>query len=431
MEEPKKIDATILFADIVDSLQLANYLGVDRYEEVLREWYDITKHVIENCERLALSPIMLGDVSIRGDELCVFFRSGSTQADIRAAMTVAVETKVGWLLSETNRQRSDEGKPPLEIGVGIHTGLVVEAHRPEVRANVTVIGPDGQQVKSGKGGSLLLPARAGLEGFPISIAKRIEDCAREGRFSKIIVSHTTHKYLGETGLGVECDYVGKEQLRGVSQHWAVYEVKGCESWHMFQAARDDATVARLETCVNADPDNVWLLGILMQVHRHRNEAKRCMATADRAIRVDDTNAYAHFYRGMALGMLQRPKEALQDFDKALRLGSHHIMVRVYKASALIQLGQLGEAQVECVDVLKMAPYHPSAHYNIACVHARRGDTTKAVYHLDQAAGFGGPHIVKMAQEDDDFAGMTGNPSFANLVARWDTGAQTNAGNESG
>lgn len=391
----RRLTATILFADIVGSLELANYLDALAYEKVLREWHEVATAAVRLCAERELCRLAPGDVSIRGDELCVLFHSGDLRQDITGALTVAAEVKVGWLLSRANARRMGEGKPPLEVGVGLHTGVVVETRRQP---------PVGDS-----------PAETVLEGFNISIAKRVEECSRRGRFSKILLSQTTYKYLEGLGLEHECHYLGRQEFQGMAQGWPLYEVKACESFRTMAASRDARALKRLRACAEADPHNVWALAMLLEAHMYRGDTAQCLAVAERLIAVDDSLAYGHLGKGFALMRMGKSAESAAELDAALARGARGVLVHVFRAGAYGAEGRLDEAEAHCREALRLDPNYPGAFYNLGCIALLRGDHDTALQRFQEAVEKGGDRVRRLLQRDKDVDPLRGDPRFAALL----------------
>jgi class 3 adenylate cyclase len=77
----KKVTATILFVDIMDSMELANYWSDKKYNDFLNEyqWRMLTQ--IELAGKKGIT-----DIKVVGDELAVFYSSQDIVADIIRAI---------------------------------------------------------------------------------------------------------------------------------------------------------------------------------------------------------------------------------------------------------------------------------------------------------------------------------------------------------
>lgn len=70
------------------------------------------------------------------------------------------------------------------------------------------------------------------------------------------------------------------------------------------------------------------------------------------------------------------------------------------------------------EALKIQHDHASAHYNLACLYARKGDKKEGLYYLKNAIA-ADPEARKWAQQDHDFNNLAGLPEFRQLVEAGD------------
>src|SRR5205807_709957 len=79
----------------------------------------------------------------------------------------------------------------------------------------------------------------------------------------------------------------------------------------------------------------------------------------------------HWFRAQALSVLQKPAEAVQDWDRALALeqGPLRSLIRLGRAANLVQLGQHARAAAEVEDILQATKLNAGATYDAACVFA--------------------------------------------------------------
>ena len=118
-EYPRKVNAVIMFADIVGSSKIAENADIDSYCTMIREYHWITEKALteycasenilpEHCEKRAY-----------GDEIALFLYSGDVLTDLKDALYAAVLLRNKWVKSDYNRARKEEGKTYTEIRVGI------------------------------------------------------------------------------------------------------------------------------------------------------------------------------------------------------------------------------------------------------------------------------------------------------------------------
>jgi class 3 adenylate cyclase len=195
--------ATILFVDIVDSIELANYWDVDRYNDFINEFQ------FKMLSGIALWKHDIREIELSGDELVVFFVSKkNTTRDVIDALDLATFLKILWYTTNTNRKRIKEGKKILDLGVGISTGKVMLDNRPYK-----------QSIKK------LIDKRKTLEGFAISLAKRIENFSRQGKYSRIMLGHSSITELSKVHHHYEFEYHGLQKLKGLAQEIPIFELK--------------------------------------------------------------------------------------------------------------------------------------------------------------------------------------------------------------
>lgn len=80
-----------------------------------------------------------------------------------------------------------------------------------------------------------------------------------------------------------------------------------------------------------------------------------LAAAERAVKLDETRAEAHYVRGTCLAMLARYDEALLDFEGALRLDVDYVPAWDGKAWVLGIKGQKAEALAAIDKALELDP----------------------------------------------------------------------------
>src|SRR5215471_13634212 len=184
--EAERRQLTVMFCDLVDSTKLSSQLDPEEYREVVREYQNVCSKVITRFD---------GHIAqLLGDGLLVYF--GYPQAHEDDAQR-AVRTGLGILaaLGDLNQGLQHAKGLQLAIHMGIHTGLVV-------------VGEMGEQ---GRQEQLAL-------GEVPNIASRIEGLAAP---NTIAVSEAAYRLI--QGY-FECQDLGAQTLRGVSEPGQVYRV---------------------------------------------------------------------------------------------------------------------------------------------------------------------------------------------------------------
>lgn len=128
------IDAVILFCDLRGSSTLAEHYDLQGFLAVLNDYYEITAGAVIDGGGEVLRYI--GDASLA---IFPFQRYGSRQDACKAAIDVARNAVSRGV--KVNIDRKANGEPPIEFGIGLHTGTVMYGNigTPE-RIEFTVIG---------------------------------------------------------------------------------------------------------------------------------------------------------------------------------------------------------------------------------------------------------------------------------------------------
>ncbi|KAJ6774366.1 INACTIVE TPR REPEAT THIOREDOXIN TTL3-LIKE PROTEIN [Salix purpurea] len=79
----------------------------------------------------------------------------------------------------------------------------------------------------------------------------------------------------------------------------------------------------------------------------------------------------------------RFEEALAFYDRAIARDSTKATYRSNRSAALIGLGRLIEAVAECKEAIRLDPSYQRAHYRLATIYFRLGETQKALSHYEQ------------------------------------------------
>jgi len=196
-------NALLVFADVVDSSKYSAVLGFQEYADRLLRYQETFKELgrryFRDVEDKALARSF---VDARGDEGIVFFvASQSNQAELVLRAVEFLYHLKGVLRFGAE---SGDGEPRaprrLGIGAGIHIGLV--ACTLDIEDTHSVI--------------------AGLEGFAINYAKRVESCSREGRHSRILLSSDAARVLQFEPVILSSIRAG---MKGIDDDVQLYEVQ--------------------------------------------------------------------------------------------------------------------------------------------------------------------------------------------------------------
>lgn len=279
-EKPKinyeKINGIFFFADLIDSLECANYLTAEDYNELLCLYQNHFWRIVSNLDVYAqFMDIRSAEINVSGDGVSFFFPGPE---NIGSLISLAIDLKTTWLLSDFNINRIEDGKLPIDISIGLNMGPIMRGPRSGWSKN------DGW----------IDNFKIGMEGFPISIAKRFENFGREGYFSRIIVGQPILDYCIEKAFPDQFHSHGLIKIKGLSQGIPAYELKTC--WNsplsVLHFDNNEEFFNKVKKIVRTNPKNPWYylwISDLLSYHRKYNEAESYIKLA---LKFDTDNAQA-------------------------------------------------------------------------------------------------------------------------------------------
>lgn len=403
-----KVTATILFVDIMDSMEMANYWDTKKYSDFLSEFQRVMQHAICIWQK------GIRQIKCAGDELVVFYCSKDVGDDIVNAIQLANTLKIMWYVSEPNRKRVKEGKKILDLGVGINTGDVTYGYRPVVN-----------ELKK------FIPRRKTFEGLPISLAKRIESFSRQGRYSRIMVGHRTMNELNKLYHHYECESMGLQRLKGMSQEIPVFELKSCYSLEGEILGEDEGfewEIKQLERVRVFDPSNIWLLMTLIDIYRNKEKYKKVKELCREAIAVDASVGNIHYELAVSLHEHKSYEEALSHFEAAINLRWDCWAYYVGKSTCLLNLGKATSSSSlgywdKCIETCKYAIRNMPAYlrgffcddlyYLMGAAYACKGEAKRAMANVRKAVRIGGTKTLMRLKRDEggDFCNLYDNSEF--------------------
>lgn len=194
-----RVKATILFSDLRGFTSMSESLPPDEVVSVLNEYLErMTRTIIGNG----------GDINeYIGDAiLAVFHEPEGARRAVLSALLMQDQLEL------LRQKRAGTVLATLRMGIGIHTGEVVEGNiGTKERVKFSVVGDT------------------------VNLAARIQDRSRDGRFTSILLSEDTAREVGEAFV---LETFGDIQFKGRSVETRVFEVVGLP-----QAARTEALPA--------------------------------------------------------------------------------------------------------------------------------------------------------------------------------------------
>ena len=183
MTEPERRQLTVMFCDLVGSTALSTSLDLEDFREVISTYYRCVAETMESWDGFV--------ANYMGDGVLVYF--GYPEAhedDVERAVSagLALVEAVGHL----------QGPSPLEVRIGIATGMVVV----------------GDHVGAGDAQG------HGVVGEALNLAARLQALAEPGT---VVVGPTTRRLLGDL---FEYQELGAFELKGFSEPVTAYRVTG-------------------------------------------------------------------------------------------------------------------------------------------------------------------------------------------------------------
>jgi tetratricopeptide (TPR) repeat protein len=105
---------------------------------------------------------------------------------------------------------------------------------------------------------------------------------------------------------------------------------------------------------------------------------------EKALRIKPDFAEAHCNLGIALERVGRTQEAMEHFEQAVRINPNYVGPQYNLGLALLRLGRMQEAIGHWKEVLRIRPDFAEAHCNLGIALAQSGETQDAMEHFEQA-----------------------------------------------
>ena len=144
--------------------------------------------------------------------------------------------------------------------------------------------------------------------------------------------------------------------------------------------------------------------------REAGQRTRALSLLHQVIRLDPALKVAYNSLGNLYYQQQQYQRALTMYQQALSIDPHDVKARNNSGSAYLRLQKDERAREEFHKALQADSAYGLAYYNLACVHARAGDSATAVQYLQQAIRLE-PQARTWAQTDDDFARVRPAPEM--------------------
>src|SRR5262249_21575077 len=134
----------------------------------------------------------------------------------------------------------------------------------------------------------------------------------------------------------------------------------------------------LEYAVRIDADQVGAWLALAYVRLELGLYDRALEAADRAIRMDNTQAYGYWLRGNALAIQKRNAEAIAAYRLTLRYNPQFTTARLKLASLLAETGATDEAVRQSIVALRFNPTDQNARMAVGDLLRLQGKREEAL-----------------------------------------------------
>jgi class 3 adenylate cyclase len=364
----ESIVATILFADLMNSTEMAKNLTLQQYDDMLINFQSTMYEVV--CHHLSsfgyVGSGLDSEWSIAGDELRVFLYSGAVRFDVRNALLIAAKIKLAWLASAFNERVLREGRLVSRIGVGINCGKVIKGVR-EWRVSMGEEQPN-------------------IEGYAINVTKRIEAVSREGGVYQIMVGDSLYRRCQE-GDGLNAVFSRPRSLifKGLGQKIPIYEVVSFVNFETVPSmppSQQNELVDRMEYAVTQPNPEPWVFVTLLRHHvsliasgGHEYLESHAVELAQRALEVLEYKTVIYNMLGWFYSYGQKVRNlelALHYFDQSLSLEPRNEAALLHKARILHRMQQTDRARQAYEDILKFDHDHPEARRKVEQYRAGQG-----------------------------------------------------------
>lgn len=111
-----------------------------------------------------------------------------------------------------------------------------------------------------------------------------------------------------------------------------------------------------------------------------------------------------------------PDFQIQFFESVLQKVPDYIEVIEILGCLYTEIGQIDNGLRMDMMAVKLTPNNPNSHYNLACSHALKGQSIKAIESLKKSIDLGYDDLEWMLH-DDDLLSLHGNPKFEQLISK--------------
>jgi len=357
----ESVVATMLFADLMDSTEMAKNLTLQEYDDMLVNFQSTLFEIVSHHLKYAgyVGNGVDAEWSVVGDELRVFLYSGVLRFDVRNALLIATKVKLAWLTSDFNQRILKEGRLVSRVGVGINCGNVIKGVR-QWRVRM------GQE-------------QSNVEGYAINLTKRIESASREGTAYQVIVGDSLYRVSKENReLNVAFSKPRSLVFKGLGQKIPVYEVISFINFEILPSMPEplqQGLLGKMEYAVKRPMPEPWILVTLLRHYislvafgENGNLELKAVKLARQTLEIFEYKAPIHNMLAWlyAYGKTIRNREmAFFHLDQCLGLDPTNRAGLLHRARILDEMGQVELARHAYEEILVHEQDHPEARKKVA------------------------------------------------------------------
>ena len=388
------IHAAILFADLENSVMISSVLPGPEYNHLINTFQGAMLEVVHALKSQTQQEGYVAEFHIAGDQLSIFFydpqevernyaldgpeplvgeeraqaiaNSRQINIDIAiAALKAAIQLKNRWLIEAGNMARVVRHYEPFGLAIGLHAGRVHYSLR-----------PDGTR-------------RA--EGYTINLAKRIEGFARQGLYSRIMVSQKFHDLIRtcvvkhsqlRSRIFFHRHEMAMELLKGISHGQSVYELK---FYHRIGVAVPLEVVKLYEIVFAADKANSWAFYQLVvhYIYQAKNWP-RVLELANIASVIHPRDEMVHYVLSKYYFEVGNLEMSMRYAENALRLNDGFDLAHEQLALIAHQLEDKEQQIFHLREATTLSPGSAVNHLNLGLALLETGKMDKGEYHIREA-----------------------------------------------
>jgi class 3 adenylate cyclase len=357
----ESVVATIVFADLMDSTEMAKNLTLEGYDDMLVNFQSTVFEVVSHHMKQAgyVGNGVDAEWSVVGDEVRVFLYSKELRFDVRNALLIGTKVKLAWLISDFNQRVLKEGRLVSRVGVGINCGDVVKGVR-QWRVRM------GQE-------------QSNVEGYAINLTKRIESASREGTAYQIMVGDSLYRAAKDNKqLNVAFSKPRSLVFKGLGQKIPVYEVVSFVNFEILPSMPESlqkGLLAKVEYAVNRPMPEPWIFVTLLRHYvslisagengklegKAVKLARQALEAVEHKVSIHNTLAWLYSY-GKTVRNLEM---AFFHLDQCLGADPTNRAALLHRARILDEMGQVDLARHAYEEILVHEHDHPEAKKKVA------------------------------------------------------------------